>query len=94
MLLPQKVAEIKKKKWSHLKVDTKKHMALHRQFFVFLPLARPRRQWSSHPLMGNKIIGDFPLSGVVTEAERNTDVQDALDDSGNIIYILLFQMSK
>jgi len=86
------VAEIKKK-WSDIKVEAKKRLASHRQSACATGGGKGAPELT--PPMDEKlagIIGESLLSGVVTEAEGDTDVQGAPDEPGNHIHIPVFEM--
>lgn len=80
------VAEIKKK-WSDIKVDAKKRIALHRQSVCATGGGKgtPELTPTDEKLAG--IIGESLLSGVVTEAEGDTDAPETAEtpDEGNCI---------
>ncbi|XP_010778572.1 uncharacterized protein, partial [Notothenia coriiceps] len=73
------VAEIKKK-WSDIKVDAKKRLASHRQSVCATGGGKgaPELTPMDERLAG--IIGESLLSGVVTEADGDTDVKVAPDE--------------
>lgn len=85
------VAEIKKK-WSDIKVDAKKRLASHRQSVCATGggTGAPELTPMDERLAG--IIGESLLSGVVTEADGDTDVKVAPTELGNHIYIPVFEM--
>ncbi|KAJ8256710.1 hypothetical protein COCON_G00188620 [Conger conger] len=74
------IADIKKK-WSDIKLDAKKRIAMHRQSVCATGGGEgtPELTPLDERLAG--IIGEPLLSGVVTEAEGDTDLQEAPDDS-------------
>ena len=85
------VAEIKKK-WSDIKVDAKKRLASHRQSVCATGggTGAPELTPMDERLAG--IIGESLLSGVVTEADGDTDVKCPPDEPGKHIYIPVFEI--
>ncbi len=82
------MAEVKKK-WSDIKVEGKKRISLHRRSVCATGGGKgvPELTPTDEKLAG--IIGESLLSGVVTEAEGDTDasqsVPGAPDDTGTFI---------
>ncbi|CAM4681829.1 unnamed protein product [Leuciscus chuanchicus] len=77
---PRTVAKIKKK-WSDIKVDAKKRLALHRQSVSATGGGKGTPELTPLDERLAAIIGESLLSGVVTEAEGDTDAPDAPDDT-------------
>ncbi|XP_026113218.1 nuclear apoptosis-inducing factor 1-like [Carassius auratus] len=77
---PRTVAEIKKK-WSDIKVEAKKRLALHRQSVSATGGGKGTPELTPLDERLAAIIGESLLSGVVTEAEGDTDAPDAPGDT-------------
>ncbi|XDV45646.1 hypothetical protein PO909_013706 [Leuciscus waleckii] len=83
---PRTVAKIKKI-WSDIKVDAKKRLALHRQSVSATGGGKGTPELTPLDERLAAIIGESLLSGVVTEAEGDTDAPDAPDDTAIFISV-------